>query len=126
LTPNPTFIPNSTSSQTSIPKLTATSNPFELADEFFIELLERAKTGNQDIDFTQLRMEFTKTSLYNPYDFTSGELETSMFEAFNNKDYDLAIESPSPSTTPTSGAPPPRSTCCCGPMWTIRRWMRFI
>ena len=92
LTPTPTFTSTPTNTPTSTPTPTATPDPIDEADAVYSELLKQAMEIDPDFDFTQLRMAYAETSLYDPYDFGSDLLETSMIEAFNSADYDLSLE----------------------------------
>jgi len=55
-------------------------------------LLERVKQSDPNFDFTKLRWTFAQTASYDPYNFDDGELEDSMYDAYNNNDFESAIE----------------------------------
>lgn len=55
-------------------------------------LLEQVKQADPDFDFTELRWTFAQTANYDPYNFDESGLEDSMYDAYDNQDYELAIE----------------------------------
>lgn len=56
----------------------------------FATLVERLKKGDFQVDFAELRMAYTRTAQYNPFD-DGGELRSKMREAYRKKDWDEAL-----------------------------------
>jgi len=90
LTPSRTVTPSQTATPSSTPE--PTSTPLPAADALYAELLERAKLSDPDFDFTELRLAFTKSTQYDPYNFDKAGLKKSMYDAFNERDYESALE----------------------------------
>lgn len=61
-------------------------------DQAYEILLEQVKQSDPNFDFTKLRWTFTQTSTYDPYIFDDSGLEDSMYDAYDNQEYELAIE----------------------------------
>ncbi len=55
-------------------------------------LWKRVEQADSTVDFTQVRMAYTRTSDYDPYDGTSQDLRSEMDAAFNNNDFSTAID----------------------------------
>lgn len=55
-------------------------------------LLEQVKQSDPDFDFTELRWTFAQTTNYDPYQIDDSGLGDSMYEAYDNQDYELALE----------------------------------
>lgn len=55
-------------------------------------LLERVKRSDPNFDFTNLRWTYAQTTSYDPYTNAESELIDSMYDAYDNKDYELAVE----------------------------------
>jgi len=55
-------------------------------------LLERVKQSDPSFDFTNLRWTFAQTTSYDPYSNAESELINSMYDAYNNNDYEQAVE----------------------------------
>jgi uncharacterized protein DUF4919 len=63
----------------------------EPAKPSFATLLERAKKGDESVDFGELRMAYTETAEYSPYG-TDRESRNKMLSAINAGDYNTALE----------------------------------
>ena len=55
-------------------------------------LLEQVKQSDPNFDFTELRWTYAQTANYDPYKVDDSGLEDAMYEAYDNQDYDLALE----------------------------------
>jgi len=55
-------------------------------------LLEQVKQSDPDFDFTELRWTYAQTANYDPYKVADSGLEDSMYEAYDNQEYELALE----------------------------------
>jgi len=84
LPPAATVTPTTTTQAGDISQL-----PPDLAYEI---LLEQVKQSDPNFDFTELRWTFAQTANYDPYNFDDSGLEDSMYDAYNNQEYELAIE----------------------------------
>jgi len=96
--------PTLASTQTPAPLPTITAAPItatvgsqsgsskESADAAFAELLEKVKASDPSVDFTEFRLAYAKTSKYDPYSFSTGDLRDSMVTALNDKNYELALK----------------------------------
>lgn len=58
----------------------------------FRELWKRVEQADSTVDFTQLRLAYTKTSEYDPYDTKTQDIRSEMDAAFNSKDYSNAAD----------------------------------
>lgn len=89
--PVPTTAPTSTPTiaASAAPSLTPTSQE---SDTSYAALLEQVKQADPNVDFTALRMAYTKTEDYDPYNFKAAEQKQEMFAALDNGDYDTALE----------------------------------
>src|SRR5574341_912926 len=86
-TPAPTSTPEQVVS-TSISNLTPTTNN---DGQLYYSLLKKAKAFDKSVDFKALRLSYTETSDYNPYNETDNEQEA-MFDAMRDKQYDKALK----------------------------------
>jgi hypothetical protein len=55
-------------------------------------LLEQVKRSDPKLDFTKLRWTFAQTASYDPYTLDNDKLKGSMYDAYENSEYNLAIE----------------------------------
>lgn len=62
-----------------------------VANASFAALLERAKKGDESLDFQELRLAYTETAEYSPYG-ADRDSRQKMFAALNGQDYDNALE----------------------------------
>ena len=88
-TPTPTLTPTWTPDPTMTVKPTAT---VPAADQTYAALLEQVKLADPKFDFTALRMSYTETTAYDPYNFGLGETRKAMLAVLNDKDYGLTIK----------------------------------
>ena len=58
----------------------------------FRDLWKRVEQADTTVDFTQLRLAYTKTSGYRPYDSRIQDLRSRMDVAFNQDDYATAVD----------------------------------
>ena len=58
----------------------------------FRDLWKRVEQADTTVDFTQLRLAYTRTSDYDPYDTKTQDIRSEMDAAFNGKDYNTAAE----------------------------------
>ncbi|HAV77566.1 MAG TPA: hypothetical protein DCX53_09470 [Anaerolineae bacterium] len=96
------------SQQTPVPTVSATQAPALTAapgsspqagdvsqlppDLAYMILLEQVKRSDPDFDFTKLRWTFAQTENYDPYNIDNSELISSMYDAYDNNDFQLAVE----------------------------------
>lgn len=90
--PSPTAPPTPTLTSTSAPSATPVSVATESADTPYVALLERVKQADPEVDFTALRLAYTDTDDYDPYNFQLGELQQEMYAALNAQDYETTLE----------------------------------
>jgi len=55
-------------------------------------LLEQVKQADPNFDFTELRWTFAQTASYDPYNLDNDDLENSMYDAYDNQDYESALQ----------------------------------
>lgn len=79
-------------SATTFVEATPSAEPQSSSDAAFAALLERVKRSDPSVDFTEFRLAYTKTSLYDPYSFSLQDAQTSMVAALNDKDYEQALK----------------------------------
>lgn len=83
----PTAIPTSTQNWSA----TSTAVAHQ-ADAEFENLVARVKAQEPDIDFTELRMAFARTSQYDPYGLQYSKLRGEMVTALDTGDFEYALE----------------------------------
>lgn len=82
--------PTSTVAPVSTPKAGDSS---QLAPDLaYPILLEKVKQSDPNFDFTNLRWTFAQTTSYNPYNIDESDLIGPMYDAYDNNDFELAIE----------------------------------
>jgi hypothetical protein len=69
----------------------ASTSAQERSKPSYKDLLERVKKSDPKVDFTALRMVFTETDAYKPYDFERGDRDA-MRAALRKKDYAKALK----------------------------------
>ncbi len=82
--------PTSTAAPVSTPKAGDASQL--TPDLAYPILLERVKQSDPNFDFTNLRWTFAQTTSYNPYNIDESDLIGPMYDAYDNNNYELAIE----------------------------------
>ena len=92
VTSTATAKPSPTSTVTPIPTSKAGEASQLAPDLAYPILLEQVKQADPNFDFTNLRWTFAQTTSYDPYNNTESDLIDSMYEAYNNNDYELAVE----------------------------------
>jgi hypothetical protein len=58
----------------------------------YADLLEKVKSQDPKADFAALRMAYTETPAYNPYDFEQRDNQQAMRAAMKKKEYEKAVE----------------------------------
>jgi hypothetical protein len=92
-TPLPTTIVIPTVAPTSTQNWSATSTAIDhQADAEFEYLVARVKAQESDIDFTELRMAFARTSKYDPYSLQYRHLRNEMVAALDAGNFESALE----------------------------------
>jgi len=84
--------PSPTSTVTSVPTPKAGDASQLKPDLAYPILLEQVKRSDPNFDFTNLRWTYAQTTGYDPYNVDENDLIGSMYDAYDNNDYEQAIE----------------------------------
>ena len=84
--------PSPTSTTTPVPTSKAGDSSQLAPDLAYSILLEQVKQSDPNVDFTKLRWTYAQTTSYDPYNVDENDLIGSMYDAFDNNDYEQTIE----------------------------------